>query len=240
MNPRVMALSMVLVGVASSVSAQIIAWETSGLTSYGPSPFAATTIHSNLSSGGLIRGSGITTGGTPPADVWGGTGWDTSATTVAAAISAGEFVTFTLSASTGYQFSLTALSANFRRSASGPSSFQWQYSTNGSSFTDIGSPFSYTGTETNGLAQTSITLSGISALQNIGSSTTLTLRLVTYGANGSTGSWGFGRLAGNDLALTGSVTAIPEPATYAAMAGAVALLGVMAIRRRAARARNLA
>jgi hypothetical protein len=212
-------------------SAQIIfGWDTNGLASYGSSPFAPTTSNSNLIVGGLTRGSGVTTPGGAATSVWGGAGFDQ--TTSSAAIAANDVITFSVQPSAGYSYSLSTLNANFRRSSSGPADFLWQYSTNGTTFADIGSPFSYTGTATNGEAQSSITLSGIAALQDVINDTPVIFRLVAW--SGSTGNFGFGRLSGDDLTFAGTVgavSAIPEPSTYAAIGGSIALAAAWYRRR---------
>lgn len=228
-------LSLALLATGCAVQGQIISWDTTSVTGYGPSPFAPTTANPNLTVVGLTRGGGITTGGSPPAAVWGGTGFDTTASSAAAALAANEFVFFSSTANSGFSASYSSINANFRRTGTGPSSFQWQYSLDGTNYTNIGSIISYAGTDTNGFAQTSITLSGISALQNVTAGTTTTLRLVAWGATGATGNWGFGKLAGDDLAINGSVTAIPEPSTYAAIVGAMVLASLIICRHRRTR-----
>jgi len=64
---------------------------------------------------------------------------------------------------------------------------------------------------------------------------TVTFRLYGWGATNAGGVFGLGRLSGNDLAIGGSLTAIPEPSTYAAIVGVLALGGVMWQRRRKAK-----
>jgi hypothetical protein len=64
----------------------------------------------------------------------------------------------------------------------------------------------------------SMTLSGLSA--------PITLRIYGSGASSSLGT-----LRIDDVTLSGSVTAVPEPATYASILGIAALVGA-AIRRR--------
>ncbi|MCB1106228.1 MAG: PEP-CTERM sorting domain-containing protein, partial [Cephaloticoccus sp.] len=66
---------------------------------------------------------------------------------------------------------------------------------------------------------TSITYSAIT--------TTTQFRIYGWGATGSSGS-----LSVNAFSMTGNLTAVPEPSTYAAILGGVALVGVAVIRRR--------
>lgn len=160
--------------------------------SYGVSPFTASTTADNLVIGGLTRGSGIgTTSGTPAANAWGGTGF--SATSAVEAVDENEFVTFTITADTGYTFSIESIEPyNIRRSAAGPTTGQWQYQVDSGTFTDIGSAITWgTTTSNSGNNQTAIDLSGISDLQDIEADTTVTFRLLLWGASGTGGTWYF-------------------------------------------------
>ncbi len=59
----------------------------------------------------------------------------------------------------------------------------------------------------NGAAQTQVDLTGITALQNVVSGTTVTLRLYAWGGTNAGATVAVGRLAGNDLVLGGTVSA---------------------------------
>ncbi len=162
---------------------------------------------------GLTRGSGVATTGNAGANAWGGSEWNGTAllTTSAAAIADGAFVTFTLTPNTGYSVSLSGIPAyNIRRSNSGPTTGLWQYSLDGSTFTDIDLPITW-GTTTSGAGNVKdpINLSGLPALQNIAAGTTVTFRVVNWGASG-TGTWYFNSLAaaGSDLVINGTVTSV--------------------------------
>lgn len=197
-------------------AAIIAAWDTDGLSGYGPSPWSATFVDplANVTTG-LTRGGGIATGGTPPSDVWGGTGFDSANASEADAIADSEFATLVIQPDSGYKISFATLDANFRRTNTGPDEFIWQYNT-GSGFTNIGSFFTYNGTQPNGLAQTQINLSTITALQNV--QTAVTFRLVMWSASNANGTWGFGRLSGNDLVFGGTISSIPEPGSLSMLA----------------------
>jgi hypothetical protein len=143
-----------------------------------------------------------------------------------------------------YQFQvgtigLTGLNVSFDQTSSntGPKDFELQYSTNGTSFTNIagysalanGSP--NTAWSSTGSANTafnfSYDLSSISAL--LGQSTVY-FRLIdldTISANGSTVGTG-----GTDRVDNFTVTAIPEPSTYALLAS-VAAFAIVLRRRKA-------
>lgn len=177
--------------------------------SYGVSPFTASTTADNLVIGGLTRGSGIgTTSGTPAANAWGGTGF--SATSAVEAVDENEFVTFTITADTGYTFSIESIEPyNIRRSAAGPTTGQWQYQVDSGTFTDIGSAITWgTTTSNSGNNQTAIDLSGISDLQDIEADTTVTFRLLLWGASGTGGTWyfnGHNNATNKTLTVLGSV-----------------------------------
>ena len=176
---------------------------------FGPSPWSASTTDANLTIGGLTKGSGVGNTGTGAANGWGGT--DFNITTLANAITANKFVTFTISANTGYKFSINSIEKyNIRRSSSGPTKGQWQYKIGNGSFVNIGSEITWgSGTSNSGNEQAAIDLSGITDLQNISSGTTVTFRIVNYGASG-TGSWyinGHQNAISKTLTIKGTVTA---------------------------------
>lgn len=201
-----------------------------GSGDFGPSPFAATTTAGNVTVGGVTRGTGVATGGTGAASGWGGVGWD-GPSELAAAVVAQHVVTFTVKANPGFALSLTEIAAyNVRRSASGPATGQWQFSTDGTSFTDIGSPIPWGSTTTDaGNPQSPIDLSGITALQNLPATTTVTFRVANWDASSSAGSWYFNGAGSNlsqrSLTVTGMV-AVPEPAAFALAAAGLTLVGL--------------
>jgi hypothetical protein len=170
-----------------------------GSGNYGPSPAAANTIAPNITSTGLTR-SGFTTINSGAANAWGGTGGNGSAS-------------FTVKANTGFTLSLAQISAyNVRRSSSGATTGQWAYSLDGTNFVDIGTAITWGSTTTNaGNAQTAIPLSGISTLQNLPASTTVTFRVTASGASG-TGTWYLNNFqTGDDFVVTGTVTPFSSP-----------------------------
>ncbi|MDQ3132778.1 MAG: carboxypeptidase-like regulatory domain-containing protein, partial [Acidobacteriota bacterium] len=178
-----------------------------------------TTTDPNLNPSILSRGTGINPNAL--ANTFSAVTFNSS--TIADAIAANEYLQFTVSTQSGFRVSLSTLNANFRRSSTGPNTFQYQYSLDGfaTAGVNIGSPFMYTGTETNGAAQTPIDLSTIAALQNVASPTTITFRLYAAGATATTGTFSIGRLTGNDLAIGGTVTPLGTTAANATISGRV-------------------
>jgi endonuclease G len=188
-------------------------WDVSGLpggaNNFGPSPLAPTINASNLTVGGLTRGSGIGTNGTAAGRAWGGnTFTDTSS---AAAIAASRFVTFTVTAGAGYTLSCTSISEfDYRHSATGPANGLLQYQIGAGPFTDIGT-LSYPVSTSAGGSLSPINLSGISNLQNVGAGTNVTFRIVNWGGTSSAGTWYIFDVANSsalDFALQGTVAPV--------------------------------
>lgn len=171
---------------------KIAGWDFYGLSGYGSSPQSPTNSDANVTIGGLTRASGFGTGGTAAGNAWGGTGNGTA--------------TFTIKANSGYTLSLSEISAyNVRRSNTGASTGQWAYSLDGTNFTNIGSTITWGGTSSSGNAQSAISLIGISALQNLSSTTTVTFRIVNSG--GSSGTWYLNDFqSGDDFIVQGVVS----------------------------------
>ncbi len=104
--------------------------------------------------------------------------------------------------------SFTSIPAhNIRRSSSGPSSGQWQYSLGASgTFVNIGTPVTW-GTVTTGTGnpQPALDLSTISDLQSITGGTTVTFRIVNMGATSSGGTWYLNQVtSGRDITFMGT------------------------------------
>ena len=192
-------------------------WDFSGATAYGVSPMAATTNAPVVTVGGLTRGSGVAVAGTAASRTWGGNNFGSAS--AAAAVTANQFATFTITPFAGYQVSFTALSQyDYKRSASGPPNGVLQYKIGAGAFTDI-TTFSYA--STTGASLGPVDLSGISALQNVAGNT-VTFRFVNYGASSAGGNWYIFDVANStapDLAvqgIIGTVSAATNPPVAAA------------------------
>ncbi len=181
--------------------------------SFGPSPYAGIAA-TNVTAGGLTRGPGVLTTGTPAARGWGGVSWQ--ATSGANAVTANQFFTFTVKANAGYQLSIDSLRFPYRRSASGAASGMLDYSLNGTTFTTAAT-LSFTNTTSSG-ATLRVDLSGIAALKNVPSSTTITFRLAGFGGTASAGTlycYDVLNSTAPDLCIIGSVTPSSGPLVVA-------------------------
>lgn len=187
----------------STSNAQIAAWEFNG-NAGNEVTVAATTLNANLAATSVSRGAGLTAASL--SNAFSSTNF-TVGGTFAEAVTNNTYLQFTIAAAATYKVSLSTLDANFRRSSTGPNTFQWQYSLDGfaTAGIDIGGAITYTSTASNGTAQPQIDLSVISALQDVVNPAVITIRLYGWGASASTGSFALGRLAGNDLAVDGLV-----------------------------------
>lgn len=188
-------------------SAALASWEMAGLAASGPNPFASTESSSTVTIGGLTKGPAIGDAGAGSA--WGGNNWfDTGTDLPQDAITAGSYITFTISPNFGINLSISTIEPyNIRRSSTGPTIGLLQYSLDGLNFIDIGSDITWGATtDGTGNPQVAIDLSGIADLQNLTSTTTVTFRIVNWGASGTTGAWYINnQVAGPDFIIRGNV-----------------------------------
>jgi len=207
------ALSAMTLG-SGTVNAQteLFGWDFEGFSAWGLSPQPPKTSSPNLTVVGLTRGSGVGISGTAAGNTWGANDWNATATAIttpAAAIADGAFATFSVAPKAGYKFSISGIAAyNVRRSSTGPTIGLWQYSVDGTTFTDIGTQITWGNVTsgTSGNAQGAINLSGITALQDVAEGTTVTFRLINWGASG-TGTWYLNNFQpGNDLIVNGAIS----------------------------------
>lgn len=186
----------------SHAQAQLIGWDASNNGGgFGATPWAPVTLNANLTiaNTGLIRGSSILTSGTPAGGCWGGGGggWGTT--------DPGS-VYFSFTANAGYKVSLSSISSALRRSSSGPTTCNVEYSLNGGAYVNVGA---WTVSSTSGTTGTanSTSLAGITALQNVAAGTVIKFRISFPGS--PAGNW-YLTGATNSLKLNGTVVAAPS------------------------------
>ena len=182
----------------------LVGWDVNGQASYGTSPLSATTVATNVTvATALTRGSGVLTGTGAASNAWGGTDWAT--TDSVAAVTANDHVSFAINANTGYKISLSSFTVNYRRPNTGAQRGELQYSLDGTTY-NWAAPLSYSSTATSGATISAVSLSGISALQNIPASTTVRFRIVNWAASSATGAWYiYDKATGDDLFFTGTI-----------------------------------
>ncbi|MEZ5425965.1 MAG: carboxypeptidase-like regulatory domain-containing protein [Pyrinomonadaceae bacterium] len=204
-------LLIILLSVAVISNAQVLGWEMNG-NAGNEATVPSTTTDANLAVSNLSRGAGINAASL--ANSFSSNGFDATSTSLADAITNNEYLEFTVTPNMGFRVSLSTLDANFRRSSTGPSDFQWQYSLDGfaTAGTNAGAAINFTDVNTNGVAQAQIDLSAIAALQNVAFPNSVTFRLYGWNASSTAGTFAIGRLAGNDLAVGGTTEAITTAA----------------------------
>lgn len=222
-------------GLAQSVLA---GWNTSGLAggagSFGPSPFSASTIGAHINSTPIIeRGAGVVTSGAGAARGWGGADWTSGS--VASGVTNGDFFTAKIQGAPGFSVSLSSISTfDYRRTASGPDSGMLQYSIDGTTFTNV-QALTYAVVNAGSLA--SVSLAGVSDLQNVDSARTITLRIVNLNGQ-ATGGWYIydtANSSADDFAVSGTTAPVPEPGTvFVFAAGLMSAAGVVRRKRAAA------
>lgn len=218
------ASSGLLTGVSSNsfniTTLPLVAWQFGSPASTGDeATYNATTNNTNLNTVILSRGGGITA--TTLARGFSSNAWDINATKPTA-VSTNEYYQFSIQAKANYKVSLTTLNATLRRSSTGPNAYIWKYSTDGSTFNEIGNEISFTSIA-DGVAQTAIDLSVVPALQNVTSSTSITFRLYAWGGTSLTSTFAIARYAAgittNCLAIDGNVSIVPPTVTTQSSSG---------------------
>ena len=193
------------------------------------------TAVANLTVSALTK-NGVTSSsstGNSRASAW-TTGATTASDTFTGARDMDDYFEFTVSPAAGYTLSLTAINFGIGRSGTGPRQAAWASDVNYASLLSVttanASLTNSSGTLTTpdanlGYTGNSITLSGGDYTDLSGSRT---FRFYMWNSESAAGTGG---LQGN-LSFTGSLSAIPEPSTYAAIFGGLALAGAIWHRRR--------
>jgi hypothetical protein len=216
---RITRLGLLLVVISASggaLRAQIVTY---AFGSVATPTTSATTVAENLSAGAFAGnlGSPSTGSGNPVYTAGSGDGYFTASNWTGPAPGTNYFE-FTLTPNSGYGLTVTSLSFGYRATATGPTAFVLRSSS------DSFAANLAVGTITNDSSwrssgPLSITLSGLTGAT--------TLRLSGSGASSSLGT-----LRIDDVTLEGAVTAVPEPAAFAAIIGALTLAGVVFRRRK--------
>lgn len=137
-----------------------------------------------------------------------------------------EYLSLTVQPNTGYTLDLTQLTLKESRSSTGPANISIALLLNGV-LQETSSTFATTNTTTTTSSAMTTRTFDFANLTSITATSVVQFRIYGWGGTGSTGN-----LRLDDIAISGSVSAVPEPSTYAAMAGVLALAAVAVQRRR--------
>jgi hypothetical protein len=183
-------LSISSVSAQENITGELFAgWAVNPLpASGGITPVPPPTFDGNLAIGPLTKGPGITAVTTT--GVFGGSGWTNAgfAGNESNSIRNGLYITWSVKANPGYTISFTTNVLFYHNSATGPFLGELQYSTDGVNYTDI-LPLTYSAAGVAATTGMTNNLSGVAALQNVGSSVTNFFRIVNWGATGAAGTW---------------------------------------------------
>lgn len=209
---------------------QMVAWDVASQNASASNPLSASTLGSQYASASLTLGGGV--GASAAGSTFGGSGFEQ--TSLAAAITDGDYLSFSLTPAGGTGFSVSSMGLLFGVSTA-VTNFNVALLSSATGLTAGDSLWSLAFSSTSPAAQT-VALAGVPGLQNLTSAVEFRL----YGWRDVSGTTTF-RIrdnSGNDLSVFGATSAIPEPATYAAILGAIGL--VLAARTRWKQRRNRA
>ncbi|MEK7952454.1 Ig-like domain-containing protein [Luteolibacter soli] len=200
---RIVALLGACTLVHSAHATLIAGWETTGQNNWGTQGLAATQKHSNVTVGGLTRGSGVDTGAGSSLNGWGGEHWN--AESYDDGIAANRFITFTITPGSGSEVSIETFTLHYRRSTNGPLVAALQFKIGNGAYIDVEEMLLDAEANTAGIAN-DIDLSSIQELQDH-SGSPITFRLIPYLANDDEGDfYVWGESPGLDLTVQGTVT----------------------------------
>jgi len=168
---------------------------------------SSNSTNANLSSSTISRGAGLTASGN--GQRYNATSW--ALTSIANAVTGNDYMEFTITPNSGYQFSVSSILVQWARSNSGNTQIALRSSVD-SYASDLDTAKSVTDNES---AQTFTWTFAQSA-----SASPVTYRFYSY-AEGTTGTGGPGDGSGNDIVVTGTITQLPPTATAATINGTV-------------------
>ena len=188
---RIYFLSLSLLFVTSILNGQILTFEFATATG-SEVTYASNFNDANLTSSVISRGTGLTASGNTGR--FNAIDWAT--TSIANAVSNDDYMEFTITPNTGYQFDVSSIVINVQRSASGPSAVALRSSVNNYT-TNLDAEYAITDNTTTQI----FTFTFAQANSNVA----VTYRFYMY-AEATTGSGGIGDGAGDDIIVNGTVS----------------------------------
>lgn len=179
----------------------------------------ATSVASNLTASVFSGNLGTPApGGTSPLYTAGSGGGYFAATAWTGTAPGSNYFEFTLTPNAGHTFAATSLTFGYRATSTGPTNFAVRSST------DAYASNLVSGTITGDSVWRS---PGTLTITMSGMNTATTFRIYGSGASSSLGTFRV-----DDVTVNGSVTAVPEPSTYAAILGFMVLISAIIRQRR--------
>jgi len=198
MKKLILFLISAVVGVCLSggVWGQILTFEFSALAG-GEASAVSNSNDANLTSSTITRGAGLTASAN--AQRYNATDW--AITSIANAVSGNDYMAFTITPNSGYQFSVSSIVVQWQRSGTGNTAISLRSSVDGYT-TDLDAVKS--------VVDNTSTQTFTWTFTQANSATAVTYRLYSYAeATGGTGGPGDG--TGNDIVVNGTVTSTATP-----------------------------
>lgn len=211
-----------LLVATTAARAQLVVFNFTGTSPGQNTPWTSTsTLASGITLTGWTLGS-VT--GNSANNRFTATSWSTG-TAFSDASTGNDYITFSITPTAGNQLSLSGATISFtlQNTSTGPDFYSVR-----SSIDSFGSDLSASSTAlTAAGATTSTSLTLPSSVSYTGLTTAVEFRIYGWGASSGTGT-----MSVNAWSMTGGVSAVPEPSTYAAIAGGLVLAGACWQRRR--------
>lgn len=186
-----------------AASKPLVAFNVNRISAGTANSFAATTLDAHLAKAGVAIGPGVLPSGA--LNTFGCVGG--SMTSLAAAIAHGDYLSITIAPRAGHIYSLTSLTATFSSTSAEGVTIALLSSAMG--FTDGRWHWIYRFAGNLAPPTQSLDLSDVAALSDL--TTAIELRFYAYSGTGYPVGLRIRHASGNDLALYGTTSAIPEP-----------------------------
>lgn len=241
-------LALVLAPVASAAVLVDYKMTAAGDPLTGAATTAPTSTAANVSATSIVNQAGGTftafsggsnnyNVGTDRVTIWGtATG---SATSYANAFTAGSYITFSVTAAPGFNITLSSITFQASSGSSNATSDRAFYLVSASAPADFSATSTVLATDRTAFGGGTMPLQNATAINTVPKDYSADLTSLGAITSGNTQYFRFylqtpgsnQGIAFDDIVVNGTVSAVPEPSSYAALAG-VAALGLVALRRR--------
>ncbi len=173
-----------LLAASLSLADTLASWALTSNAQAAPTQSAGEK-YEGIASATLTAGSGVTLNSTTK--TFGGSSWHDGGTSLADAISAGNYLQVTFAAASGYSVSPSQLDYKLRQRANtSPTTLHWAYSVDGGTDTPIGSDIDFSSASSTADYELDLTDIG-----DVSSGSTVTLKLAGWGASSAAGTLNF-------------------------------------------------